>query len=214
MRQDFLEMARIKSEFDIEKFTVRKMGPFVAHAYHMLMRQYSLTFYEHERLQADLEENKRTLVRVSSRWRRKWTTVRDGSRVTVWKDLEVGRLRNRIEELTMSIENKGSRLAKYEDCKKKLIEENGGKPITNEQYQSEVPKYWRWFLAKKAIAQRAQATTGIHEGVWENVEYLKAPALITEAFQVDMAGFDPLHFNMKKILENTKPVDQISYECE
>ena len=39
LKKQFLEMSQLKSDFDIEKFTVKKEGHFIAHNFHFLMRQ-------------------------------------------------------------------------------------------------------------------------------------------------------------------------------
>ena len=42
LQDQFIEMGQLKSDFDVEKFTVRKEGNFLAHNFHFLMRQYSI----------------------------------------------------------------------------------------------------------------------------------------------------------------------------
>ena len=42
LKEQFIEMGQLKSNFDIEKFTVKKEGGFIAHNFHFLMRQYLL----------------------------------------------------------------------------------------------------------------------------------------------------------------------------
>ena len=46
IKNQVLEMAKIKCQFDAEKFTVGKQGPFVASQFHFLMRQYRFALSE------------------------------------------------------------------------------------------------------------------------------------------------------------------------
>ena len=52
-------MGQLKSDFDVEKFTVRKEGNFLAHNFHFLMRQYSITLTELRRMILNREEMSR-----------------------------------------------------------------------------------------------------------------------------------------------------------
>jgi len=174
LKSEFIEMGRLKSDFDIEKFTVKKEGNFIAHNYHFLMRQYSLAMYEAKRMYLDKEEKLREIEKLNKEKKENY-------------DIEIMRRENEIDLLDLSLRNKTGMMDKFEECRIKLIELNDGK-ITDEQFQAEEPEYWKWYLSKKAIDQGRERTTGISQGVWENIHYLEEPALLNEDFQVDMLG--------------------------
>lgn len=185
----FMEMSQLKSNFDIEKFTVKKQGSFIAHQFHFLMRQYSVALstlntllIKKEELNRKIEETieliekgvKKTLVRTPS------------GKVEKYTDLYLKELVNFLKNTELSIVDKSMSIAKYEQLRLRLIELNGGEPPTNEQYQKEEPEYWKWFLEKAALHQYKQAKTGIQEGVWLNIDHLEETPLIEENFKVKM----------------------------
>jgi len=185
-RESMIEMARIKSDFDIEKFTVRKEGNFIAHNFHFLMRQYSLTMGETKRILIDREEKVRRIKdfeKMIADEKTKFKTIVENTEKIKYPDLEIKRLKNEIELIELNLIDKFARLDRYEIIRKKLIEENGG-PITDEQYQKEEPAYWKWFLEKRALWQNKERVTGVKEGVWMNMDLLESAAVIKPEFVV------------------------------
>lgn len=185
IRKDALEMGVLKSEFDIEKFTVRKEGNFIAHNFHFLMRQYSLAMYELKRLLLDVEENDRKIAEYGELDDPMVIVVTDKGEESKYVDIEIDRLKNQNELHELSIVNKSKSIEHFEKCRLLLIKQNGEK-FTNEQYQKEMPAYWKWYLSNRAIWQSKERVTGIREGVWENIDHLEQPVLLNPDFQVLM----------------------------
>ena len=48
---DMLEMAQLKSDFDADKFTRAKEGPFIAHQFHFVMRRIQMCIAKLGRIQ-------------------------------------------------------------------------------------------------------------------------------------------------------------------
>ncbi len=189
LKSEFLEMAQLKSNFDIEKFTVRSQGTFIAHNFHFLMRQYSLALYELRRILIDCEERKRIQERYRKLLRNNQTKVEvwtDRGKEEKYLDLEIERLRNENDLQELSLKNKYEMCNYFEKCRQKIIEMNGGTAPTNEQYQAEEPEYWKWFLKRTAVMQARERETGVREGVWLNIEHLEQPPLLNPDFQVMM----------------------------
>lgn len=212
LKDQFIEMAQIKSDFDIEKFTVKKEGNFIAHNFHFLMRQYSLTLNELRKFLIEVQEIKRKIKEYEKKSTEKIIVYQGANEVEKYADLYVDELYNRLDMLDLLIADKSIRCDRFEKMRKKLIELNGG-DITNEQYQAEEPEYWKWFLQKKALAQMTQRNTGIHEGIIENIHYLEETPLINPEFQVKMRGKNgnPLDFDeavrnveIRKLLQTNK----------
>ena len=176
MKDQFLETAQLKSDFDIEKFTVKREGNFIAHNFHFLMRQYSLTLFELKNSLIKQKEIKRLIEEYEIEGKKKIIIYNNGYKVQKYADLFVSELYNRLDALDLKITDRAIRVERFEQARKKLIELNG-REITNEQYQAEEPEYWKWYLGRKALWQRSQASTGIHEGIWENIHYLEKKAL-------------------------------------
>jgi hypothetical protein len=181
LKNQFIEMAQLKSNFDIEKFTVKSKSNFIAHNFHFLMRQYSLALYELRRILIDIEEKNRRIEEYKELQNEGKTKIE-----RKYIDLEIEKLKNEIDLQELSLKNKYEMCSYFEKARQKLIEMNNGKPITNKQYQAEEPKYWKWYLERKAVIQSRQRTTGIDAGVWENIEHLEQPALINTNFQVSV----------------------------
>ena len=198
IKKDCLEMARLKSDFDIDKFTVASQGDFIAHKFHFLMRQYSLALHEAKRMVIDREEQARKI--------KEWEDgkVEEGK----YPDLEIERCKNSIELTELSLANKLAMIDRFEILRVKLTKENG-KPFTDKQYQAEEPAYWKWFLTQRAREQVAQAQTGIQEGVWLNINFLEAEANLNPENKVKMLDKDgrinlDVDQNIKKIKKQLK----------
>jgi len=224
IKDDSYEMCQLKSDFDIEKYTCMTRGPFIAHVFHFLMRQYYLTVGENTRHVIDCEEMRREITRLKTKPGKVkcllgWLGIIDLQMVKTRaddvmmrrsKDLEIIRLENDIEQKMSSIVDRAFRMKKYEELRKKCIEINGG-PITNEQYQAEEPEYWKFFLQRKALWQHKERQTGISQGVWENIDNLEQKALCNEKFQVKMLD-DLLSINLTEAALTAESGKQLGRE--
>lgn len=193
LHEQFIEMGQLKSDFDIDKFTSKKDGNFIAHNFHMLMRQYVLALSEAKRMLLDHKEKLRQIDILQEMLdsckedKKKLTTIvytSEGNKKEVFVDIEIERLVNQIRLLEVTMTNKLAMVDRFEKVRLKLIEMNGGKAPTNEQHQAEEPEYWKWFLEKKALFQSRERLTGIREGIWENISLLEESALLNPEFQV------------------------------
>ena len=179
IKTDCLEMARLKSDFDIDKFTIATQGKFIAHQFHFLMRQYSLALYETKRLLLDKEEKIRQI--------KDWQNGKE--KEDKYPDIEIEKLKNEIELIDLELANKLAAIDRYETARKKLIEKNDSK-FTDKQYQAEEPEYWKWFLKNKARQQVSERQTGIKEGVWMNIGYVEEKAILNKLNEVKMLNND------------------------
>ncbi len=220
LQEQFIEMGQLKSDFDIEKFTVKKEGNFLSHNFHFLMRQYSLTLTELRRMLLEREEKRRTaekyqkmmddgevyvaVLREHSEGPEEYYGKED-----VYLDLEQARLWNQIQALEVTMTNKISMVRKFEECRKELIRQNGGKPFSNADYQEEVPRYWKWFFERLVLWQIKAHATGVSKGTWENIDFLERPALINPEFQIKMLNDDGM-FNMKQLELDSELEKQLS----
>jgi len=186
LKKQFIEMGQLKSDFDIEKFTVKKEGNFIAHNFHFLMRQYSLTLSELRRMLLEKELLERKILKYSKLGDKEIIIQHEQEKRETYADIYTKQLINQLDLLEISIVNKAMMVKGFEVCRLKLIEINGGKVPTNEQYQAEEPKYWKWFLINKAKEQLSERQTGIKESVWMNIRYLEEPSVINPKYQVKM----------------------------
>ena len=192
LKEQFIEMGQLKSDFDIEKFTIRKEGNFIAHNFHFLMRQYVFALSESKRMLLDKEELTRNLQNLQEL---EEDILPDGK----YRDIEIARLENSIDMLEVNLANKLCMVEYMEKCRLKLIEMNGGKAPTNEQYQKEVPDYWEWFTKKQAFYEHLQANTGVRVGTWLLIDHLEQPPVLNENYQRILGGL-----NFEQISEDLK----------
>tara|TARA_Y100000593_G_C4295696_1_gene330591 strand:+ start:1393 stop:2016 length:624 start_codon:yes stop_codon:yes gene_type:complete len=176
-----LEMGQLKSDFDADKFTRAKEGPFIAHQFHFVMRQYSLALYELRRMLVQRERHRRRLLELQGAVR--------ANEDDDWVDLRQMDEQNAMELLDLSIVNKQAICRNCEKIRQELIQRNDG-PITNEQYQKEEPSYYAWFLKREALINHAASQTGIPHGVWLNMAHLEQPAMLDDSYQVKMMTSD------------------------
>ena len=220
LQEQFIEMGQLKSDFDVEKFTVKKEGNFLCHNFHFLMRQYSLTVTEMRRMLLEREEKRRTAVKYQKMMDEGETMVpvlrehASGAEEfygteDVWLDLEQARIWNQIKALEVTMTNKIAMIRKFEECRKELIRQNGGKTFTNAEYQAETPKYWKWFFERLVLRQIKAHATGISTGTWENIDMLERTALINPEFQVKMLNDDGM-FDMKQLELDSELEKQLS----
>jgi hypothetical protein len=186
LKDQFIEMSQLKSDFDIEKFTIRKEGNFIAHMFHFLMRQYSLTLSELRRMLIEKKEFERKILEYNKKGMEKIIVYNGHGKEEKFADLYVEHLINQLDLLEINIANKSMSIRYFELMRLKIIEMNDGEVPTNEQYQKEEPEYWKWFLTMRAKEQLAERQTGIKEGVWLNVGHLEQPAMLNDEFYVPM----------------------------
>jgi hypothetical protein len=195
LKEQFIEMSQLKSDFDIDKFTIKKHGKFIAHNFHFLMRQYSLALYESKRIFYDIEEKKLQIEELQqNRDEKDKFAKKDGKYINI----ELKRLHNEINQSELSLVNKLAMIDRFEKARKILIEQNGGE-ITNAQYQSEEPHFWKDILEKKALWQAQQRVSGISEGVWENIHALEEDALLDKNNKVKVLDDNTGKLNLQKI---------------
>lgn len=198
LKEQFIEMGQLKSEFDIEKFTIKKEGNFIAHNFHFLMRQYSLSLYEARRMLLDKEEKLRDLKKYEEKEKTGHPTIfinTEQGLVSKYTDIEIRRLKNEIDLLEVTMTNKICMVDYFEKCRGALIKLNGGSPPTNKQYQSEEPEYWKWFLQKKMLNQHKQRVSGITEGIWDAVDQVEEIPAINQEYQFEIGQ----RFNQSEI---------------
>ena len=158
----FEEMARIKTDFDILKFTMDKVWPFIAHQWHFVARQYNLTLWELHRFYKEVEQDTKTIDLYQAYVddpNHDNHFVDSESRVR-WYELEIETLKVQIAQNKLQIIDKKARCERYEEIRLHLEEKNWG-IITDEQYQAEEPAYWKWDLSNQARHSIIQAKTWV-----------------------------------------------------
>lgn len=208
LKEQFIEMGQLKSDFDIEKFTIKKEGNFIAHNFHFLMRQYSLALYEARRMLLDKEEKLRLLdeyeAKEKKNEKRIWVTNEHGTKHK-YIDIEIRRIKNEIDLLEVTMTNKICMVDYFEKCRNALIRLNKDKVPTNKQYQAEEPEYWKWFLHKKMLNQIKTQKSGINEGIWDVIDQVDELPVINKEYQLNIGSrFD--HPAIERDIETQKTI--------
>jgi len=163
-KRDVFEMGQIKTYFDSELFTVSKEGPsptkFLASKFHFLMRQLRFSISEGRRMFLDLEEVNRQIKRLEENKDYQDKIENEGK----FLDIEIERLKARQDDTLIELHNQLGKTEKFEELRKQLIEMNGGKEFTNEQYQAEQTEYYQWFIADILLRDFLSAKTGLTPG--------------------------------------------------
>ena len=79
----------------------------------------------------------------------------------------------------------------------KLIEQNGGKPVTREQFLDNDGKYWERRFADQAMDEMVAAQTGISIGNLHSMRRASAPSLVDKRNELPEG-----YLSMSKILES------------
>ena len=207
LKNQFIEMGQLKSEFDIEKFTIKKEGNFIAHNFHFLMRQYSLALFEARRMLIEKEELTRRLEETQESLKRNETKIivwEGGGKKEKYVDLYAKELENRIDNLDVTMVNKFCMVEYFEKCRHRLIELNGGKAPDNRQYQREEPEYWKWFAEKKILQQVKQSQTGITESIWELIDHISEAPILNPNYHIEFEHPDLAKLEERLSLEKKK----------
>jgi len=189
--KDCIEMGQLKSEFDIEKFTIASKGPFPVHQFHMLMRQYGLAQSEMRRMLLDkdeIERNIQELQDIIPKW------FDEATNRWKFKDIEIKRLQNDLDMLHITVVNKIASCAYFEKCRLKFHELYGDKLI-NENYQAEEPEAIKWHLLNLAKEEASERLTGIKQGTWMIAAQCDAPALLTPDYKLNLLENGGLDLN-------------------
>ena len=198
LKEQFKEMGRLKSDFDIEKFTVKSKGEGLpAHQFHMLMRQYRLAIGETKRMYIEKERLQRKLNRLVESEPEDY-------------DLDVMDLQRQIDDIEIDLVNKKGMIDGFEVCRQALIKLNNGKSYTDKQYQDEEPKFWEQKMKKQVLAQIRERTTGIKEGTTEAIDWLEQPTLLKSSpnrvkLYDKTGGFNKIDWDKEKALLHQLP---------
>ncbi len=206
VRPQILEMAKIKTRFDTEKFTVGKEGPFTASQFHFLMRQYRFAIAESRRLLIDIDECQKKIGYLNG------TEIHDEEGVAwlsgvTFKKIELRRQQLKKDELEIDLKAKLMMLEDFEEMREAIIKRNNNKSISAEQYDKEQPEYYSWFLATKAINQINARLTGINEGIIESIQQgarkpvLENSEMFIDPIDTDSGGINLSALNNKRFTE-------------
>jgi glycosyltransferase involved in cell wall biosynthesis len=120
-----------------------------------------------------------------------------GSKELHWFDLDELSLTHYLKSCELEIRDRLHQMEHLDKMLEKLIEQNGGKPVTREQFLDNDGKYWERRFADQAMDEMVAAQTGISIGNLHSMRRASAPSLVDKRNELP-EGYLP----MSKILES------------
>lgn len=101
-----------------------------------------------------------------------------GGKKLCWYDLEELELTHYLKGSELEIRDRLHQLQHLDSMLEKLVEQNGGKPPTREQFLEENQEYWDTRLAEQALDDLMAAQTGISGANIQAMRRASAPSMV------------------------------------
>jgi hypothetical protein len=179
------ELAQGRTNFQIEKF--------------FLLEQYTVpaafqAAIKNRRILAEgymqkLIEMKEKVREFEYRWKDKntdepveWHTSGPGGGSTklYWHDLDSLSTQNYLKSCELEIRDRIQQMNFFDKIINKLIELNGGKTVTREQFENEDHIYWERRFAEQSLDEMVSSKTGISIGNLHSMRRGTAPTLVSD----------------------------------
>ena len=115
-----------------------------------------------------------------------------GSKKLCWFDLDELTLTHYLKSCELEIRDRLHQMQHLDKILDKLVEENGGKPVSREQFLEGDGLYWERRFADQAMDEMISAQTGISIGNLHSMRRASAPAIVDERNQLP-EGYLPLN---------------------
>lgn len=120
-----------------------------------------------------------------------------GSKKLCWFDLDELSLTHYLKSCELEIRDRLHQMQHLDKILDKLVEQNGGKPVSREQFLEGDALYWERRFADQAMDEMIAAQTGISIGNLHSMRRASAPSIVDERNQLP-EGYLPLN----KLLES------------
>ena len=120
-----------------------------------------------------------------------------GSKKLCWFDLDELSLTHYLKSSELEIRDRLHQMEHLDKILDKLLEQNGGKPVTREQFLESDGAYWERRFADQAMDEMVAAQTGISIGNLHSMRRASAPSIVDQRNTLP-EGYMPLN----KILES------------
>jgi len=122
-----------------------------------------------------------------------------GTKELCWFDLDELALTHYLKSCELEIRDRLHQMEHLDKILEKLIEQNGGKPVTREQFLEGDALYWERRFADQAMDEMVSAQTGISIGNLHSMRRASAPAIVDKRNELPN-GYVPLN----KVLEGAE----------
>lgn len=201
------ELAQGRSDFQIEKFIIHDNFTIPSAFKSALINRRSVA----EGLLQQVIEAKRAAREFHYKWDGKdknepiWWKNRQGHEELTWYDIDEFHFHRMLEGLNRGFKASVEELECFDKLINRLIEINGGKLVSREQYNEDQPNYWERRLANQSLDDLFAAKTGVNAGNIRSMRRASAPTVLPDDVNRTKGSFgdptNPLDF-LTKLQEN------------
>jgi hypothetical protein len=175
-----VELAQGRSDFQIEKFIVHDNFTIPSAFKSALINRKSVA----EGLLSRIIEAKKAAREFHYKWEGKdksqpiWWKTRDGGEELCWYDIDEFHFNRMLEGLNHGFKASVEELECFDKLISRLIELNGGKLVSREQFNADQPDYWQRRLANQSLDDLFAARTGVNAGNIRSMRRASAPTVL------------------------------------
>jgi hypothetical protein len=214
--QSEIELAQTRSNFQIEKFIIHDNFTIPSAFKAALINRRSVA----ENLLQGIQDAKRAAREFHYKWDGKdktqpiWWENGRGGKELCWYDIDEFHFHRLIQGLNNGFQAAVDELEFFDKMIERLIELNGGKLITREQFDADQPAYWERRLANQALDDLLQAKTGVNAGNIRSMRRASAPTVLPDDVNRTKGTFgdptNPMDFLNALQSQVAKGIEEIS----
>lgn len=197
------ELAQGRSDFQIEKFIIHDNFTIPSSFKSALINRKSVA----EGLLQQIIDAKKATREFHYKWDGKdktqpiWWKTHQGGEELCWYDIDEFHFNRMLEGLNRGFKACVEELECFDKLINRLIELNGDKLISREQYNEDQPNYWERRLANQSLDDLLSAKTGVNPGNIRSMRRASAPTVLTDDVNRTKGDFgdpsNPLDFLTK-----------------
>lgn len=197
------ELAQGRSDFQIEKFIIHDNFTIPSAFKSALINRKSVA----EGLLQQIIDAKKATREFHYKWDGKdktqpiWWKTRQGGEELSWYDIDEFHFNRMLEGLNRGFKACVEELECFDKLINRLVELNGDKLISREQYNEDQPNYWERRLANQSLDDLLSAKTGVNPGNIRSMRRASAPTVLTDDVNRTKGDFgdpsNPLDFLTK-----------------
>lgn len=115
-----------------------------------------------------------------------------GGKKLCWFDLDELQLTHYLKSCELEIRDRLHQMEHLDKILEKLVEQNGGKPVSRQQYLDNDGLYWERRFAEQAMDEMVAAQTGISIGNLHSMRRASAPAIVDKKNELP-EGYLPMN---------------------
>lgn len=201
LEKEFDEMAVLKSDFDVLKFTMDSQWPFICHQWHHVCRQYSIAILELKKMYIHLEAYDRRIAFYKKKIKDWEETFYNKEWLLSFYDLAIEEEEAEKSSLRNCLINTKASCERYEIIRQAMLKANWC-PFTNSQYQAEQPEYWKWNIANQAKHELVQRQTGITKWVLQAIDSCSSINALFPEYKSENMKLDDWLYNLDELVRN------------